>query len=149
VRAQADEIQRLRDENNRLKGEQGKPDIKPSKPPRQLASEAERAIPKLHRKQVKRPHLRIDRQLVVPLDRETLPSDAQFKGYQRVVVQDIVLTTDTVRLLKANYYSPSEHRTYVAPPPPGYEGQFGPGIKALVLTLYFDSGMSEPIIRPC
>jgi Transposase IS66 family len=52
-----------------------------------------------------------------------------------------------VRLLKAKYYSPSEHRTYVAPPPPGYEGQFGPSLKALVLTLYFDSGMSEPIIR--
>jgi len=28
--AQRAEIQRLRDENNRLKGEQGKPDIKPS-----------------------------------------------------------------------------------------------------------------------
>ena len=26
------EVQRLRDENNRLKGEQGRPDIKPSKP---------------------------------------------------------------------------------------------------------------------
>jgi Transposase IS66 family len=65
----------------------------------------------------------------------------------RVVVQDIVLTSDTVRLLKAKYYSPTQQRTYVAPPPPGYEGQFGPGVKALVLTLYFDSGMSEPIIR--
>lgn len=147
VRAQADEIQRLRDENNRLKGEQGKPDIKPNKPPRQLSSEAERAVAKPRRKRAKRANLRIDRELVVPLDPSTLPPDAQFKGYRRVVVQDIVLTTDTVRLLKAKYYSPSEHRTYLAAPPPGYEGQFGPGVKALVLTLYFDSGMSEPIIR--
>jgi regulator of replication initiation timing len=43
VRAQADEIQRLRDENNRLKGEQGKPDIKPNKPPRQSHSVMVRA----------------------------------------------------------------------------------------------------------
>jgi Transposase IS66 family len=147
VRAQADEIQRLRDENNHLKGEQGKPNIQPNKAPRQLSSEAERAVPKPRRKRAKHTRLRIDRELVVPLDPSTLPVDAQFKGYQRVVVQDIVLSTDTVRLLKAKYYSPSEHRTYVAPPPPGYEGQFGPGVKALILTLYFDSGMSEPIIR--
>lgn len=32
VQAQADEIQRLRDENNKLKGEQGKPDVKPNSP---------------------------------------------------------------------------------------------------------------------
>jgi Transposase IS66 family len=147
VRAQADEIQRLRDENNRLKGEQGKRDIKPNKDARQLSSEAERAVAKPRRKRSKRASLRIDREVVVPLDRSALPPDAQFKGYQRVVVQDVVLTTDTVRLLKAKYYSPSEQRTYLAPPPPGYEGQFGPGVKALVLTLYFDSGMSEPIIR--
>jgi len=147
VRAQAEEIQRLRDENNHLKGQQGKPDIKPNKPPRQLSSEAERAVPKPRRKRTKRADLRIDRELVVPLDPSTLPADAQFKGYQRVVVQDVVLTSDTVRLLKAKYYSPSEHRTYLASPPPRYEGQFGPGLKALVLSLYFDSGTSEPIIR--
>src|SRR5919108_1595880 len=74
VQAQAEEIQRLRDENNRLKGEQGKPDIKPNKPARQLSSEAERAVPKPRRKRRKRTSLRIDRQLVVPLDRETLPA---------------------------------------------------------------------------
>ena len=32
VQEQAEEIQRLRDENNRLKGEQGKPNIKANKP---------------------------------------------------------------------------------------------------------------------
>ena len=147
VRAQADQIQRLRDENNWLKGEQAKPDIKPNKAPRQLSSEAERTVSKPWQKRAKRANLRIDRELVVPLDQSTLPPDAQFKGYQRVIVQDIVLTTDTVRLLKAKYYSPTEHRTYLAPAPPGYEGQFGPSLKALVLTLYFDSGMSEPVIR--
>src|SRR5262245_46854559 len=79
VRAQADEIGRLRDENRRLKGEQGKPDIKPNKPPRQLSSEAERAVPKPRCKRAKRADLRIDRELVVPLDPSTLPPDAQFK----------------------------------------------------------------------
>lgn len=147
VRVQADEIQRLRDENNRLKGEQGKPDIKPTIAPRQVSSEAERAVPKLRQKRAKTPHLRVDRELVVPLDRLTLPADARFKGYQPSIVQDILLTTDTVRLLKAKWYSASERRTYLAPVPVGYEGQFGPGVKALLLTLYFDSGLSEPSIH--
>src|SRR5436309_1853888 len=87
VRAQADQIQRLRDENNRLKGEQGKPDIKPNKAPRQLSSEAERAVPTPRQKRAKRVNLRIDREVVVPLDRSALPPDAQFKGYQPIVVQ--------------------------------------------------------------
>ncbi|MDQ5850691.1 MAG: hypothetical protein M3380_01210, partial [Chloroflexota bacterium] len=103
VQVQAAEIQRLRDENNRLKGEQGKPIIKPNTGARQLSSEAERAIPKPRRKRAKCVNLRIDREVVVPLDRSALPADAQFKGYRRVVVQDIVLTTATVRPLKAKY----------------------------------------------
>ena len=87
VWGQADEIQRLRDENNRLKGEQGKPDIKPKVAPRQVSSEAERAVPKLRRKRAKTPHLRVNRELSVPLDQSSLPADARFKGYQSCVVQ--------------------------------------------------------------
>ena len=43
VQEQAEEIQRLRDENNRLKGEQGKPKIKPTQTQHlALSSEKER-----------------------------------------------------------------------------------------------------------
>ena len=41
----------------------------------------------------------------------------------------------------------SRHKSYLAQLPPGYAGQFGPGIKSLVLTLYFGVGTSEPKIR--
>jgi hypothetical protein len=119
VQAQAAEIQRLRDENNRLKGAQGKPDVKPNKPPTQISSEAERAVPRPHRKRAKGASLPIDREQVVKLDRATLPPDVQFKGYRRVVVQDVVLTTDTICFLKDQFYSPAECRTYLAPVPAG------------------------------
>src|SRR5262245_42426213 len=76
VRAQADEIGRLRDEIRLLDAEQAKPDINPNKPPHHLSSEAERAVPKPRRKRAKRADLRIDRELVVPLDPSTLPPDA-------------------------------------------------------------------------
>ena len=51
-----------------------------------------------------------------------------------MVVQDIRLTTDTVCFLKEKFYAPSEQRTYGADVPPGFEGHFGPQVKALVLT---------------
>jgi len=50
-----------------------------------------------------------------------LPVDAEFKGYEEVVVQDIKLTTDNVLFRKQKYYSPSEGKTYLAELPDGYE----------------------------
>ena len=49
VAQQAEEIQRLRDENNRLKGEQGKPNIK-ANTKASLSSEKERRVSKPHHK---------------------------------------------------------------------------------------------------
>ena len=56
-----EENQRLRDEINRLKGEQGKPEIKPKKSKRDHSSEKERHRPKSHRKGSKRSEIKIDR----------------------------------------------------------------------------------------
>ena len=86
VAQQAEEIQRLRDENNRLKGEQGKPNIKPNtKANVSLSSEKERRASKPHHKARKLDQVRIDRVEVVKVDQERLPHDAQFKGYVRRV----------------------------------------------------------------
>jgi hypothetical protein len=63
-----------------------------------------------------------------------------------VVVQDVVLGTDNVLFRKEKFYSPSEHKTYLAELPRGYQGQFGPGLKSLVWVLYFASQVSEPKI---
>ena len=147
------EVQHLRDENNRLKGEQGKPDVKPnrrSKPPgtdQNHSSEAERRKPQGWRKGGKLAEIPIDREAVLKVDPAHLPPDAEFKGYEDVVVQDIVIRTANVLFRKEKYYSPSERRTYLAPLPPGYAGQFGPGIKALALVQYFGCNMAEPKIR--
>jgi hypothetical protein len=73
----------------------------------------------------------ISREEVLKLDRTKLPPDATFKGHEEVVVQDLVLKTENVRFLKEKYYSAQEHKTYLAEVPPGYEGQFGLGVKAL------------------
>ena len=146
VQEQAEEIQCLRDENNRLKGEQGKPHMKLNKPATHLSSEKERRESKPHRKASKQTEIRIDRVEVLKVDHELLPQDAQFKGYEEVIVQDIDFRTETIQFRKEKYYSPGQKRTYLAQMPAGYQGQFGPAVRAWVLALYYAAGMSEPKI---
>lgn len=143
------EIQRLRDENNRLKGEQGKPPIKPNKkpdPPKH-SSERERHQPQEWKKSSKVDQIHIDHDQVVPIDPAVLPPDAEFKGHDPVIVQDLILRTDNVRFLKEKYYSPAQGQTYLAELPKGYAGEFGPGVKSTVLVWYYGMNTSEPKIR--
>ena len=76
-----------------------------------------------------------------------LPADAEFKGYERVVVQEILIKTDNVEYKKEVFYSASEKRTYVGELPAGIVGEFGPGIRSLVCTLKYVANMSQPKIQ--
>ncbi|MBN2388817.1 MAG: transposase [Anaerolineales bacterium] len=143
------ETQRYRDEVNRLKGEQGKPKIKGNKPkpPTSIhSSEKERHKRKRHVKSSKKAEIQIDREEMVDVDRGELPADAEYKGSEDVVVQDLVVRTDNVCFHKQKYYSALMKTTHLAKLPKGYEGQYGPGIKTPIVTLYFGMGTSEPKI---
>lgn len=146
VKDLVEENQKLRDENNRLKGEQGKPDIKANKNigfQNDHSSEKERKVPTKHSKSSKNATIKVDREEIVVYPKELLPVDAQFKGYEEVIVQDILLETNNVLFRKQKYYSPSERKTYLAELPVGYNGEFGPGIKALVMSLYYGGNMTQ------
>lgn len=143
------EVQRLRDEINRLKGEQGKPDIKPNKKASQdHSSEKERRRKKRRkgRKGSKLDKISIDREETLTVDKEQLPEDAEFKGYETSVVQDLVIHTDNIRFRKEKYYSAAAGKTYIAPQPAGYEGQFGPTVRSLVISYHYAADMTEPKI---
>ena len=150
VKQLEEENQKLRDENNRLKGEQGKPDIKANQNKgfkKDHSSEKERKKPKKHSKISRNESIKIDREEIVAYPQEKLPIDAQFKGYEEVVVQDILLKSDNILFRKQKYYSPRTKKTYLAPLPTGYEGEFGPGIKALVMSLYYGGNMTQGKIK--
>jgi hypothetical protein len=141
------QIQHLRDEINRLKGEQGKPHIKPNR--KNISSEKERKKPEKtpHKKRPKNPHLKINRTEICELDKSQLPADAQFKGYQSVIVQGLKIQTDNVKFKKEIYYSASEKKTYIAELPSSYQGGYHPGIKALAIIFKNVCNMSESKIR--
>ena len=112
LRAAQAENQRLRDEINRLKGEQGVPAIKPNTPqapPKYHSSEKERRQPKSWAKDRKTDRIAIDREQMVQIDPTHLPLDAVFKGYEDVVVQDVLFRTDNILFHKEKWYAPSQH----------------------------------------
>jgi hypothetical protein len=140
------ENQQLRDEINRLKGQQGKPRFSAKRPrpePTNYSSEQERRASKVWEKGTKLDQIRVDRVERVKLDRTTLPADAEFKGTAAVTVQNLIIRTDNVRFELDVWYSPSQRRSYRATVPPGYEGEFGPEIKALAVQLAFGANVSE------
>jgi hypothetical protein len=151
-RALREEIQRLRDALNRLKGEQGRPQIPPNRresspPATNHSSERERHQSQARKKSGKVERIEVNREQVLSVDPARLPADAEFKGYDDVLVQDIRIQTDNVLFHKEKFYSRRERQAYRAELPPGYTGQFGPGVKALTLVMYHAANMSEPKVR--
>lgn len=144
-----EENQMLRDENNRLKGEQGKPTIrKQTQKNKNVSSEQERrhksAQKRRKAKNKKREIIKIDRIETLKIDKDILPPDAKFQGYESVFVQDISIKTNNIEFKKEVYYSKSLKKSFMAPLPQGYEGEFGPTLKALMMDLR--KNMSQPAI---
>ena len=157
-------VQELRDENNHLKGEQGKPDIKANKRQAQdISSETERRQAdadadagtgevdkdvkgkKKRNREPKLPKVKIDHEQICPLVKDGLPDDLRFTGYEDVVIQDLIIKTNNVKYRREVYYSPSQHKTYRGALPDDVRGQgeFGPGIRSLIPILKAEGGMSE------
>jgi hypothetical protein len=137
-----EENQLLRDEINRLKGEQGKPDIRgqtkgggngDNTGNSNHSSEGDRnkrGKGNNKNKGKDKKNVRIDRQITIELDKTKLPDDAQFKGFETRIVQDLKIITDNVEIKLEAYYSPSLKKTFIAPMPAEYKGsEFGPGVR--------------------
>jgi len=144
------ENQRLRDENNLLKGEQSKPKIRGNtNKGKDVSSEKERKERKKKKgkkSKAKKHKIKIDRTEICKIDRTELPEDAEFKGYENVVVQGIVIKTDNVEYMKEVFYSPSEKKTYVGKLPDWVKGEYSPDVRSLAYTLKYVANMSEPKI---
>lgn len=143
------ELQRLRAELARLKGLSPPPQFPPAggspADAPNASSEKDRRDHeprKPWQKGRKVASLPIDRTEACVVDRAALPADAQFKGYLETVFQDLRICRDNVCFRREQFYSPSTGQTYTAPLPPGYVGEFGPGVHSLTLGLGYGANVT-------
>ena len=91
-------IQKLNDEINRLKGEQGKPVIRKqsfdhsSEDNRKKHDNKKPRKPKVKKKET----VKIDRKIICNIDLNSLPLDVKFQGHETRVIQDILISTDNI-----------------------------------------------------
>jgi hypothetical protein len=144
VEQQSDQIEKLRQENqelkdeiNRLKGEQGKPKFPKTKPasPKDISSEKRRRK-KNHKKGKKKANIPIDRTKYCRVDKTILPTDAQHKGYDEVIQQELRLVRSNTLYKVERYYSPSQGKLYRGQLPEDYLGEFGAGLRSLIQALH-------------
>jgi hypothetical protein len=142
-------IQELRDENAKLKGQKGRPDIKPSSlESKQPKTEGqEEAKPPRKGRGAKNNQLTIHHE--VPLHPEDLPVGATFKGFEPYVVQDLIIKCDNTKYLRARYELP-DGGSMLAPFPaevlPVEGGHFGPGLITHILDQYHQAQVTEPLL---
>ena len=100
---------------------------------------------KKRQREAKLPKVKIDRVVMCRLDKNGLPDDLEHRGYEDVVVQNIIITTDNVIYRREAFYSPSQHKKYLGALPEEVQGQgeFGTGVRALIPILKTECNMSE------
>jgi hypothetical protein len=138
-----EEVQTLKDQLNKAKGEKGKPNIKPSIDPddkKDLKTKKTRR--KNHKKGSKKSKIKITR--AVRLKPDSKPADVEYKGIRTVVVQDIVINLDNISFEIERYYSKKEKTYYEGSIPAEYKNkEFGPGLITLIQTLHYQGRMTQ------
>jgi hypothetical protein len=120
-----------------------------SKPSKDLSSEKERRSREPRQTRADRRSfrpVRVDRDVVCPVDPTTLPPDAVFVGYDDVVVQELVVKTDNVRYRCEIWISPTRGR-FCGSLAPEIKGEFGPRLRTLLVSLKYVAGTSLPRAR--
>lgn len=141
------ENQQLRDENNCLKGEQGKPSIRKQSQPNLSSEKDRKPRGQQSKKKVKKKKKHtIHRVEICDVDPSLLPADARFKGYQSTIIQNIIIRAENISFKKKVYYSSSLRKTFMAELPLGYEGEFSPSVKALIIDLHQTHKMTESAV---
>ncbi|HFA52115.1 MAG TPA: hypothetical protein ENJ95_24120 [Bacteroidetes bacterium] len=129
----------LASELKRLKTGQGNlPKAKPKVPDQSLRPKAGKSKKgtKNHKKGPKNKNIPIDRIVTLDLkDKSQLPADTKFSCWREVIAQNVVFKRDNVKYRVAVYYSPSSRRTWSAPLPEAYCGEFGAELQAFLQTL--------------
>ena len=137
IASQAKEIQELKDEINRMKGEHG------SLPPRSTPKVHTGQKPKIQSarkprtKQSKKAKLEIDQVINCEIDKTILPPDAKLNHYRELIQQDLIFKRNNTLYRVPIYHSKSTGRTYSGKIPESYHGQFGLELQTFVQLFHY------------
>lgn len=124
-------IQQLRDEIASLKGQKGKPDIKPNA----LEGKRRGGEPPAGKrpgslKRAKTASLPITKTINIPA--ENVPAGSVRRGYEDYTVQNLVITGEATKYRRERWQTP-DGKTLTAALPPGIHGHFGSTLRGFVI----------------
>jgi hypothetical protein len=126
--------QALRDEVARLKGLPSRPPSRPSGMEKATggAETGQGGRRSRRRRGAKRDREAVTAEVVV---KAAPPPGSRFKGYQDILVRELTLTVEVVRLRRERWATPSGEAV-LAPLPAGIVGGFGPGLRRFLLVAH-------------
>jgi len=133
---QANQIRELKDEINRLKGEKGGPIFRPNKESDQKGrGKDKKPRNKNNKKGGKKGTIIIDKTEFCNIDRSILPPDAEFKGYEEHIHQDLEVKVINTLYKIEIFHSKKNNKTYRGEVPESGKGMYGSGVKTLLTIL--------------
>jgi len=142
---QQEQIQALRDEIARLKGQKPKPKIKPSK-----LESGKKGEPRRKDKGFRRGKRKKTRELEIHEERyiapEEIPKGSRFKGYEDFTVQDIRIKVHNTRYRLERWETPDGERLVGKFPSEVGGGHFGQTLRAYILYKYHHARVTQPLI---
>ncbi len=143
IQQQSEELQILRDEIARLKGQKPKPKIKPSNLVKDTSQDSKKKKKKRQKKRSKTKNLEIHEDQ--KLHPENLPPGSTFIDYQDFVVQDIILTNWNIRYRRGRWRTPSG-KFITAKLPNNVNGHFGSGLISFALYQNYGCHVTQPLL---
>jgi len=142
-------VRQLRDENAKLKGQQPRPDIKPSileaRQPKSVGQEGGKRPGSAKRPKTAELHIHHE----TPIHLDVVPEGATLRDYEPYVVQDLTIKSENTRYLRARYDLPGGG-SVLAPFPEGVlpveGGHFGASLVTYILDQYHQAMVTEPLL---
>jgi len=139
----AEEIQLLKDEIARLKGQKPKPKIKPSNLVKNTDKKKSKKNKSRKKKKFKTKNLHIHEDKEI--HPENIPDKSTFIDYHDYFVQDILIFNWNTRFRLGRWQTPPGD--FITGKLPNHiNGHFGPGLKSFILYQHYNNHVTQPLI---
>jgi hypothetical protein len=143
IELQIEEIQLLKDEIARLKGQKPKPKIKPSI----LQNQKHSAKKQKRRKRVKKSKTKkLEIHQVISIAPDHIPAGSTFKGYQDYTVQDLIIANWNICYRRQRWQTPKGDYIVGQLPDEISGSHYGASLTAFILYQYYGCHVTQPLI---